>query len=338
MTKKCTGRAADAGAGPVGSVGWHNRFMTTGSLRHEYSEDDASLSAAVQAELRRLRSGHGQLEVTRFAECSALRRVCGGNDLLDAYLMFEREMKRYATGPNRDQAAAALSIIAAADTVLDRLEYAAITLSPDDHYRDQRTARRWSDAGLPQIATDLVHLARVQGRLGRELLHIEVAGDAEQGLLLTIDQLTAADLPVTAPYVRLWRYHENEPVEATTAELQLAATSATVLERAEHRMARYRLHVQLPNTVRRILAARGTVSRLRDVPDALAPGLTRSKHDQTLYAISIEGRDAPMRTTSWTDRTQLQPTAHLHLMSYRTAAMLEVVQAAPVAQPATNAS
>lgn len=56
------------------------------------------------------------------------------------------------------------SLSAPADTVLDRLQLTAEALSPDEDWRDQRTARRWSDAGMPTIAQDLVYFAQVAGR------------------------------------------------------------------------------------------------------------------------------------------------------------------------------
>src|SRR5690554_5842091 len=82
--------------------------------------DKEQLTTAVYEELLALRGAHGTLTVEKFSKYPALHRVCGGGDVLDAYLVFERQLQRYIRQGNRHQAAAALSITANADKVIDR--------------------------------------------------------------------------------------------------------------------------------------------------------------------------------------------------------------------------
>src|SRR5699024_3659348 len=77
-----------------------------------------------------------------------------------------------------------LSMLAPADLLLDRLEYVVEHFEDDlGEVRDQRTGRRWSDRGMPVVATDLVRFATLSGLFGRESLNIELSGDTEQFFL-----------------------------------------------------------------------------------------------------------------------------------------------------------
>ena len=164
----------------------------------------AALEQQVLAELLALRKAYGQLTVQKFSTFTTLRQVCGGDDLLDAFLLFQRELARYQHS-GRNEAAAALSLSAPADTVLDRLQLTAEALSPEQDWRDQRTARRWSDAGMPILARDLVYFAQVAGRLGTETLSIQLGGSGTS-LMVIIDQMTSSDLPAKAPLIQVWHY------------------------------------------------------------------------------------------------------------------------------------
>ena len=157
------------------------------------AEQRAALEQQVLTELLALRKAYGQLTVQKFSTFATLRQVCGGDDLLDAFLLFQRELARYQHS-GRNEAAAALSLSAPADTVLDRLQLTAEALSPEQDWRDQRTARRWSDAGMPILARDLVYFAQVAGRLGTETLSIQLGGNGAS-LMVIIDQMTNSDLP-----------------------------------------------------------------------------------------------------------------------------------------------
>lgn len=270
-----------------------------GSLPEEIDEPDA-LVREVNEALVRLRGQYGVLTIQKFGQYPALRRVCGGGDLLDAYLMFEREMTRYRKGPSRDLAAAAISITAPADTVLDRLEHAVAAFPEAGKPKDQRSGRRWSDAGFQQIAADLVHIAQVQGRLGSELLSIEITGDEKHGLVFVIDQMTTKGLSATAPLVRVWHYDEaDEPTEAQ-AKVDLQEVPASQATNSSYEMRRHRLHVELPLT------------------GGVVPG-------RRVFGVSIEGRDAPMRTVAV--RPDLAPSSRLliEVTIYRTIVLLDVV-------------
>lgn len=153
----------------------------------EAAEQRTVLEAQVLSELLALRKAHGRLSIQKFSRFEVLRRVCGGDDLLDGFLLFQRELARYQRA-GRNEAAAALSLCSPADTVLDRLQLTAEALSGED-WRDQRTARRWSDAGMPVIARDLVYFAQVAGRLGTETLSITLGGSGQR-LAVCIDQMT----------------------------------------------------------------------------------------------------------------------------------------------------
>ena len=104
----------------------------------EQAQYRAGLEAEVLAELLALRKAYGALSIQKFSRFEALRRVCGGDDLLDGFLLFQRELDRYQRS-GRNEAAAAWSLCAPADTVLDRLQLTAEALSGDEDWRDQRT-------------------------------------------------------------------------------------------------------------------------------------------------------------------------------------------------------
>lgn len=255
----------------------------------------ADLVDTIRRELLQLRKSHGSLTIQKFAQHETLRRACGGDDLLDAYAMFRREMTRFQT-QGRIEAAAALSIIAEADTVLDRLQVTAEALSPDE-WRDQRTARRWSDAGMPILAEHLAYLAEVQGRLGRELLNLLVEGDANVGIRLTVDQMTHKELDSRAPEVRIWRSPEEDiPQEIT---LSLEKFQSTSVEQDLYMMRRHVLHI--------------------DMPDA-----TTMDPETAVLAVTITGQDAPMRTVIMEDQSQLHPHFRIRWATYRTIATMTI--------------
>jgi hypothetical protein len=271
--------------------------------------DTDELIAAVQAELLALRSAHGSLTVEKFSQYPALRLVCGGDDLLEAFLAFERELRRYTTEGNRNEAAAAISLMAEQATVLARFEevlgHFEESGGPE---RNQRTARRWSDQGLKTIATELVHVAEVRGRLGSELLTIQISGTRETGLHLVIDQLTNKDLDERAPLVRFWKHQDDDLVEqADGLTLDFDDYQGPEVINETYRLKRYHILAEVP-------ADLSTADV--DVGDAL-------------YSISLEGRDAPMRTVTFLDQSQLGIGLVLRFTTYRTIATVELVKGSP---------
>ncbi len=270
--------------------------------------DTDELIAAVHAELVALRGAHGRLTVQKFSQYPTLCLVCGGGDLLEAFLGFERELRRYTTTGNRNEAAAAISIAAPAETVLDRLEYVVSHFEEEGAFRDQRTARRWSDQGLETIATEMVHVAEVRGRLGVELLTVEITGTLAMGLHLLIWQLTTKHLDERAPLVRFWKHQGDDLFEQPDGlTLDFEGYKAPEVTNDTYRLKRYHIQVELPDDL-------GTEDV--DAGDAL-------------YSISIEGRDAPMRTVSFMDQSTLDDDLVLRFTTYRTIATVEVVKGSP---------
>ena len=261
------------------------------------AEQRAALEQQVLTELLALRKAYGQLTVQKFSTFTTLRQVCGGDDLLDAFLLFQRELARYQHS-GRNEAAAALSLSAPADTVLDRLQLTAEALSPEQDWRDQRTARRWSDAGMPILARDLVYFAQVAGRLGTETLSIQLGGSGTN-LMVVIDQMTNSDLPAKAPLIQVWHYpSSNSPRELT---LDLEQITSPQVSRDGLTMRRHRLALDLPDT------------------KAVEP-------DDAILAVSIIGQDAPMRTVFYQDHSHLIPGLHTRMTTYRTIVMVEVAR------------
>lgn len=265
------------------------------------------VARAVEQELLDLRGANGQLNVQKFSHHGTLRRVCGGGDLLDAYLMFEREMRRYREHGGREEAAAAISITAPADSALDRFEHVVGALPQDGRIRDQRTGRRWSDAGIHTIAGELTYLAEVQGRLGTELLTIEITGNLESGLIVAIYQLTTKNLKERAPAVRVWRYTDSDDgIEEVEGEftLDLDEVPGTAAGNDQHTLKKHTLQLELPAD---LLTANAEIG-------------------DPVYSISIEGRDAPMRTVTFDDESDLGNTLRLRFTNYRTIASVEIVR------------
>lgn len=275
-----------------------------GTLLDDIDAPDA-LADVVEKELLDLRGAFGVLTVQKFQSCPALRRVCGGGDLLDAFMMFERELRRYEKDGSRDERAAAISITAKAETVLDRMEHVVGALPQDGRIRDQRTGRRWSDSGIRIIAQDLVHLAEVQGRLGQELLTIEVSGDLESELRVDLFQMTTTNLDDTAPLVRIWRYVEDELEEATSeAVFDFERTPVQPTAGEKYQMKHYVLKLQMPNDLTSLDVESG----------------------EPVYSVSIEGRDSPMRTVTFVDKTASSNHFRLQHTNYRTISTVEITR------------
>lgn len=276
-----------------------------GSVDERDGVDMDDLVATVHDELQALRSAHGTLTVQKFSAFPALIRVCGGGDLLNAFLTFERELRRYETTGNRDEVAAAISITAQRDTVLERfVEVLGHYEDLSGKDRNPRTARRWSDRGMPRIATDLAHMADIRGHLGVEMLTIAVTG-TRAALTLTIDHFMTKRLAEQAPLVRLWKYEREEPVEQgaglTVDLVQVAAPEAS---NETYRLRRYTIVAELPDDLGE---------------EAADPG-------DPLYSISFEGPDAPMRTVAFMDKIELGDGLTLRFTTYRTIATVEVIK------------
>lgn len=271
----------------------HAAAMEGAILEDGDLDDVDGMTEQVRAALLDLRSQKGRLTIDKFAGYPILVRVCGGGDLLDGFFMFRRELQRYQGG-DRDVAAAAWSLTAEADSVLDRLQMTAEHLSEGDELRDQRSARRWSDDGMPTLARELVYFAHIQQRLGQEMLTITVERCTEQDLALTLDQLTAAGLPTRAPLVRVWHYDENEEPIEQQAVVDLDKVPAPTAAGDRHVLSRYRLQIAVP----------------------------RPRRSGSLLGVSVEGRDAPARIVTFYSPSNRISECALEFRSYRTIATL----------------
>lgn len=252
---------------------------------------DPEVVKEVHAELVLLRKARGQFSMAKFSQFPHLVRVCGEGDLVEAFVMFRREIERYSQG-DKYEAAAALSISAPAETVLERFTLAAEAFD----YQDQRTIRRWSDDGLKRIAEDLVAIANVRGRLGKELLTLTLEGDMDTGLELVIDQMDFTQLPSQAPQVTMWLWQDEE--NATEALLDLE--NAPHYSAANEIYRNTRLRISLPMEQLQI------------------------KRAGRLLTVAVQGRAAPSRTVVWTQTAQLPSELHIEVTTHRTMVMMEV--------------
>lgn len=255
------------------------------------------LRAEVLDQLLALRSAKGVLTPQKLARFPALIEVMGGGDLLDAFMAFRRELRRYIESANRNEKAAALSIYAKDEHVGERFQYVANRLGDRD-VREQRTARRWSDEGMPALADDLVYMAEVQGRLGRELLHIELEITDDGALAVSVDQMVLAHLPVRAPEVTLWAMNSSGDPEELS--LDLGRHPATEATKGDYRMIRQRI--------------------------SLAPELLDRITPERSLALAVTGRDAPMRTISFVPPATTPPGVAVVLSAYRTRAAVELTR------------
>ncbi len=248
-------------------------------------------------ELLALRSEHGKFTTAKLSQYPTLVRLCGEDDLIEAFLALKRELQRYKHG-NKHQAAAALSIISPADTVLERF---TLTAEHFD-YQDQRTIRRWSDKGLKGIAEDLVAIANVRGRLGRELLTLTLTGNPKDGFQLVIDQMDFTQLASTPPGVTMWLWVDEDNAEE--ANIELTEETSRSANNQTYRNTRWQ--IELP-----------------DVSKLLADQNRRTKTDKIL-TIAIQGRNAPSRTVVWSDHSTLPKEIISEVTIHRTMVMVEM--------------
>ncbi|KHJ74248.1 hypothetical protein [Rhodococcus sp. Chr-9] len=165
-------------------------------------------------ELIELRGAHGRLTVHKLARHPLLVRLCGDDDLIDGYLAFKREMERLTRG-SKYEAALAWSILADADSVLDRLTLAAEHLSEGEP-KDQRTIRHWSDRGMLSVAHDLVAFAAIRGNTGQDLIGITIAATSSR-IQVQIIQVASLQLSRRAPVITITApsEHDEAPTPAT---------------------------------------------------------------------------------------------------------------------------
>lgn len=277
-----------------------------GARETEFS-DKEHLTTVVLDELIALRGAHGRLTVEKFSQYPALHLVCGGGDVLDAFLVFERQLQRSIRQGTRNEAAAAISITADADKVIDRhLEVLAHFEVPSGRERSERTARRWSDHGMHAIATALVHLQDVQQRLGSELIEIELTGTREVGVSMVIWQLTTRHREERAPLVRLWRSQPDEgDAQDQTTTYDLDQVEFLESTKGPYRLRRYDVTLDIPKHLPLAAVTAG----------------------DAVYRITIEGRDAPLRAVSFQNDSNLGEVLSIRFTAHLTDATIDVVKA-----------
>lgn len=253
-------------------------------------------------ELLDMRGTKGRLTPQKLARYPALLNITGGDDLLDAFMSFRRELRRYVETANRNEAAAALSISAPDEQIGHRLEYCANRLSADPRNPSEpRTARGWSDEGMPAIAEDLVYLAEVRGRLGAEMLSIAVHGENNGSISVAVEQVLQGDVQALPPTLSVWLMDaDGDPEELHVGLGDLPMTVATS---QTHRMNR-----------QQFLLCSDLLER------------TTERHGLSL---AVTGRDAPMRTASFSAPTGRVPeTLAIAYSAYRTRVVVEFTRTA----------
>lgn len=253
------------------------------------------LNADLCAELLALRSHKGSLTLASFARHPKLVQICGESDALDGFLIFRAELERWARG-TRGEAAYAWSVLSPEDSVLDRLSAAAEHI-PGGFGADQRTVRRWGDRAVPDLVLQLVIQAEAAGRRGRTLLSIEVGGGLEQGLDLTVDLMTPADLSARAPHVSLWRFtSDSEPVEA---EIDLVEHPSVEVVSGDYTMGRFRLHIDVAGWAAQIPWARNEDTETR------------------ILQIDMHVPESPSVSTRFIDRSSMPEGVDVEFMGHR---------------------
>ena len=174
----------------------------------------------VLADLLQLRKGLGKLTVHKLVGREALIQLCGDGDIMDAYIGLKRDLER-CTRSNKHEAAAAWSILADHETVMDRLVATAELLAVDGKdAKDQRSARTWSDRGMPGLARDLIEFAEMRGNLGQDLVGVGILGSEVDGLSIRIVQVTSLQLRRRAPLVSVTRLREADLNSSESFDLE----------------------------------------------------------------------------------------------------------------------
>ncbi|MFV0460608.1 MAG: hypothetical protein ACK5MT_17770 [Actinomycetales bacterium] len=189
-------------------------------------EDVGELTTDMLNALTAPRGAPGQLTIDKFAQSPVLVRVSGGGDPLDGYFAFRRELQRCNKG-DRQSAAAVLSLLAEAETVLDRLQKAA--------------------QQLPRTMTSATNAPPGDGATVdcRHWLIGTVEHCTEMQPSVIIDELTDVGLLATAPPVRCWHGTDGESTKRQ-GKVDLEQVSPSTAEDGGHRLSRDRVQVEIP--------------------------------------------------------------------------------------------
>lgn len=142
---------------------------------------DTEVTATVLDELRRYRKEAAQSSESKLSSYPALVGLSGHQDVFDAYHWLVGTLRAF---DHRDKElhAAVLATFGQGKTVLERLEDAAENVVEGG--ADQRSARRWADAGMEKLATALVDQSYMTGKNGIHLIDIGYASTDRTDCLL----------------------------------------------------------------------------------------------------------------------------------------------------------
>ena len=279
--------------------------MTDGDKIDTRFEDTEALIQAVHKELKALRGAFGKLNLQKFSQYPTLRAVCGGNDLTDDYLVFTREMERMIAEANRNEAAAALSLTAPEDLMINRCWYVVERFPLESgETRDQRTGRRWSDKGMPNVATDLVNLATLSGWLGRESLNIELSGHPER-FFLSVWYEFSDGLRARTPKLNILDFSRRDGPKDEAVDLGQYRTTDRQYD--------------------------GYHAQQYHVPITLPENLTQPERTgtDTVLTMALTTKWAPMRTMLFVDKSDLGTQMRAVFSAHRGLIMIHLIHGEP---------
>lgn len=104
------------------------------------------IAETIAAELRALRKRPGPLSAGKLARTPMILKGLGGGDV-DEALARLTQMAASPSDVEEEAAYATIGFMGEGESVIERLDTFAA-----EHFIDQRTARRWSDAGIEKVA------------------------------------------------------------------------------------------------------------------------------------------------------------------------------------------
>ncbi|MBM7416837.1 MULTISPECIES: hypothetical protein [Nocardiaceae] len=186
----------------------------------------------VLTDLLQLRKGFGMFTVHKLVGRNALIQLCGDGDIMDAYIGLKRDLERY-TRSNKHEAAAAWSILADYESVMDRLVATAEFLAVDGQdAKDQRSARTWSDRGMHGLARDLVEFAEMRGNLGQDLIGVCVLLGTAGTIAIQVVQVASVQLERRAPHVLIGDIKHHSSDQMMVVDLEANAPIAHNVDEA----------------------------------------------------------------------------------------------------------
>lgn len=126
-------------------------------------------------ELFRIRGAKGEWGVDKLTHYPTLASISGYREAFDAWGWLNESLTDLI-GRTRELDAAVETTFGPGESIQDRLLNTAEKLGGEDG-ADARTARRWSDAGLPALTTQLMDISFLSGDTDAHLIDIRVGED-----------------------------------------------------------------------------------------------------------------------------------------------------------------